>query len=332
MNTIYSLGDLPGILTSPGELTGHPVPPDMPRRLLNGRGCGFPGLEFLNIDLFPPLLLVSLYRSVDSGEESLLRTGLAAAFPGAPLLIQDRSSRPATTLYRSEDLPNELTVTEGGLEFLIHPDRGQNAGFFPDMREGRRLLAESLRSMSGTPAVLNLFAYTCAFSVTALAAGASKVVNIDMNRNSLEIGRKNHRLNGGKFPGGWRGQALFLPHDIFKSWGRLKREGPYGIIIADPPPSQKGSFNAGRDYPRLLRRLPEMLTDGGLIFMTGNSADLTWKDLETMARENLPVEGEIRKVEPPEDYRHEDPDRGLKLLVCRLEKGAGKTETAEERE
>lgn len=44
--------------------------------------------------------------------------------------------------------------------------------------------------------VLNLFAYTCGFSVAAIAGGAARVVNLDMSRPALSRGRDNHRLNG----------------------------------------------------------------------------------------------------------------------------------------
>lgn len=69
--------------------------------------------------------------------------------------------------------------------------------------------------------VLNLFAYTCAFSVAALKGGADEVVNMDMSKGALAIGKQNHLLNG------LTAGARFLGHDIFKSWGKLKKNsGP----------------------------------------------------------------------------------------------------------
>jgi hypothetical protein len=44
--------------------------------------------------------------------------------------------------------------------------------------------------------VLNLFSFTCAFSVAALAGGAHSVVNIDLSRPALALGRENQNANG----------------------------------------------------------------------------------------------------------------------------------------
>ena len=54
-------------------------------------------------------------------------------------------------------------------------------------------------------------------------------------------------------------RASFLTHDIFSTWGKITRSGPYGLVIVDPPSYQKGSFVATKDYARLMRRLPDLL-------------------------------------------------------------------------
>lgn len=315
-NRTFSLDDLPDLLGG-----GEPSGAEEPRRVFNGRGNKYPGLEFVNVDSFPPLFLVSVYKKTAETDIEKLTNLLKELYPESPLLIQDRGFRPVKTLFASKDLPNELVVREQGLEYLIHPGRGQNIGFFPDMREGRRLVRDLVEKRPGTCRVLNLFAYTCAFSVAALAAGAVKSVNMDMNRNSLEIGKKNHRLNSSRIPGGYRNQALFLPHDIFKSWGRLKKEGPYEIIIADPPPSQKGSFLLEKDYPRLLKRLPEMLVPGGRLLLTCNTGELDWIEFETLVKENFDGFFVFTRVDPPEDYAVKEAGRGLKILLAKTEDG-----------
>jgi len=286
-------------------------PTPEPSRLLHCPGEG-------NIDYYPPLVFVTLYREYSREEHLRMAERLAELFPGHPLLIQDRSVRPYAAVAHRGDIPREMTVAENGLDYYINPLRGQNPGFFIDMREGRRRVGEIVRSWpdSEPGRVLNLFAYTCSFSVAALAAGASRVVNIDMNRNSLDIGKRNHRLNHSRIPGGFGTQALFLPHDIFKSFGKLRKEGPYSLIIADPPPSQKGSFDLKRDYPRLLRRLPEMLTPDGRLLLTLNSPECNWEDFEVLAKEELPL-FDFNRITPPEDFAPREKGRGLKILLSR---------------
>ncbi|NIQ95820.1 MAG: methyltransferase, partial [Desulfuromonadales bacterium] len=84
-------------------------------------------------------------------------------------------------------VPDRLTITESGLSYVVEPLARQNTGFFLDMKTGRQLVREIARNKR----VLNLFAYTCAFSVAAVAGGARRVVNLDMNRNLLEKGKAN---------------------------------------------------------------------------------------------------------------------------------------------
>lgn len=288
-----------------------------PHRLLFGRGGGFPDLSGINIDRFPPLTLVTLYEPYCNEEVLILAKALETVFSGSPLMIQDRSVRPATLRMERGEIPREFTITETGLNFLVHPDRGQNPGFFPDMRIGRKLIRKIVAqkcSEKENIKVLNLFAYTCSLSVAAVASGASKVVNIDMNRRSLDIGKRNHRLNHENIPGGYQTQAIFLAHDIYKSFGKLKKEGPYDLIIADPPPNQKGSFLLVKDYPRLIKRLPDMLLPEGHILLANNLPGWTWEEFETMVKENLPLISSMEKIEPPDDYAPKVSGRGLKVL------------------
>tara|TARA_B110000503_G_scaffold56880_1_gene91053 strand:+ start:723 stop:1196 length:474 start_codon:yes stop_codon:yes gene_type:complete len=59
-----------------------------------------------------------------------------------------------------------------------------------------------------------------------------------MAKASLGKGRDNHKLNGQNLQG-----VKFEGVDIFKSYGRLRKYGPYDILVCDPPSFQKGSVN-----------------------------------------------------------------------------------------
>ena len=283
--------------------------PGEPCRLLMTPGV-------MNLDYYPPLLFLTLYRPFCGCELDEWLEDLCRAYPGCGLLVQDRSSRPFRIALEKGEVPEEFFINEGGLEYYVQPRRGQNPGFFIDMRDGRKLIGKIVgeKKEKGPVSVLNLFAYTCSLSVAALASGAEKVVNIDMNRNSLNLGKRNHRLNHKNISGGYVNQALFLAHDVFKSFGKLRREGPYSLIIADPPPSQKGSFDLRKDYPKLLRKLPEMLTPEGELLLTLNSPEMNWEDFEALAAECLPGDYGMERIQPPPDFRAAEEGRGLKLL------------------
>jgi 23S rRNA (cytosine1962-C5)-methyltransferase len=189
----------------------------------------------------------------------------------------------------------------------VHLLRGQNHGLFLDMAEGRRWL----REQAGGAKVLNLFAYTCAFSVAALQGGARSVLNVDMASGALATGQQNHALNG------LSGRARFLPHDIFKTWGKLTRGGPYDIVVVDPPSYQKGSFVASKDYARLLRRLPDLLAPEGQAMLCLNAPELGSDFLHGLVREVAPELVFEQRLPNPAAFADVDPERALKVLVYR---------------
>ncbi|MNO56482.1 Ribosomal RNA large subunit methyltransferase I [compost metagenome] len=174
------------------------------------------------------------------------------------------------------------------------------------MRYGRRWVQAHAQGKR----VLNLFAYTCGFSVAAIAGGAEQVVNLDMAKAALSRGRDNHRLNEHDLS-----RVSFLGHELFKSWAKVKKYGPYDLIIIDPPSFQKGSFALTKDYQRVLRRLPELLTVEGSVLACVNDPAIGPDFLiQGMAAEAPSLVFEQRLENPPE-FPDASMEGGLKALV-----------------
>jgi len=281
------------------------------KRLLHGRGNTFAGLETTVIDWFPPLLQVTIYDSVPEELHPPLTDGLRTLFGNhlGALVLQQRTGGDNDIRLLYGELPQPAVAIEAGLSYLLDPLARQNVGYFPDMQTGRALV----RERAAGKRVLNLFAYTCGFSVAALKGGAARVVNVDMNGRLLERGRRNHQLNGLD-----PRQATFLPHDVFKSFGRLRREGPYELVILDPPGFQPGSFAAERDWPKLLRRLPELLVEGGEVLAAVSAPELGRAFLQAQFAAQLPQAELLGSWTAGEDFPEADADKGLQLLLYRL--------------
>lgn len=299
-------------------------------RLFHGRGGLHPGCEDWALDAFPPVLLLTCFRPVGDIELKTVGEALAARWrqlDAGPLnwvlQIREGGGRGETRLMGGE-VPEPHNVSEDGTHYRIHLLQGQNHGLFLDMAEGRRWVrahvARSAAVHAGTRAaggwapglkVLNLFAYTCAFSVVALQAGADQVLNMDMASGALAIGQQNHRLNDVL-----RG-ASFLGHDIFKSWGRIGRGGPYHLVIVDPPSYQRGSFVATKDYVRLARRLPELMAPGGHALLCLNAPELGPEFLQQQMQEAAPSLSFVERLTNPPAFADAAPDRALKVLVYR---------------
>lgn len=174
------------------------------------------------------------------------------------------------------------------------------------MRLGREWVQQHAKHKN----VLNLFAYTCGFSVAAIDGGADQVVNVDMARASLSKGRDNHRLNEHNL-----NQVKFLAYDIFKSWGKIKRSGPYDLVVIDPPSFQKGSFALTKDYKRILRRLPELLTDKGEVLACVNSPQVSSDFLIESMKEEAPELTFRERLDNPPEFMDVDSEAALKVLL-----------------
>ena len=191
--------------------------------------------EHWTLDWFAPVWVLTSFKPVTEEELAQCQAALQARWdtlaPGEPLnwVYQCRSAGQAETRLMAGSVPEEHVVTEQGARYRVHVLRGQNHGLFLDMAKGR----EWLKNHAKHENVLNLFAYTCAFSVVALQGGAAQVVNLDMSQAALAVGQQNHRLNDLPL------KARFLGHDLFKTWGKVSKMGPYGVIVVDPPAIKK---------------------------------------------------------------------------------------------
>ncbi|MDZ7939186.1 MAG: class I SAM-dependent methyltransferase [Rhodoferax sp.] len=288
------------------------------QRVFHGRGGFYPGCEAWTLDAFPPVWVLTSFQPATDGELAAIGAALVARWqvlaPEQALnwVYQCRSEGQAQTQLMAGEVPDPHVVSEQGARFRVHVLKGQNHGLFLDMAEGRRWVREraaALRSGRFGFKVLNLFSYTCAFSVVALQAGARLVVNVDMSRGAITIGQQNHQLNG------LTTGASFLPHDIFSTWGKIGRSGPYDLVIADPPSYQKGSFVATKDYARLIRRLPELLAPGGCALLCLNAPELGLGFLQDQVRELAPDLVFVERVANPAVFADQSPERALKVLV-----------------
>lgn len=286
-------------------------------RLFHGRGGLHPGCEHWVLDWFEPVFVLTSFQAVPDADVARVGEALAARWaqiaPGQALnwVFQCRQENAVETRLMAGSVPEPHVVREQGARYAVHVLKGQNHGLFLDMAEGRRWVRERAAAQPGLR-VLNLFAYTCAFSVAALQGGAAEVINVDMASGALSIGRRNHELNGLD-----KSRASYLAHDIFNSWAKLKRGGPYGLVILDPPSFQKGSFVATKDYARLMRRLPELLAPGGEALLCLNTPKLDTAFLMDQMRELVPALAFVERLANPPAFADVDPARALKVLVYR---------------
>lgn len=191
----------------------------------------------------------------------------AATTSASPALI--RGSAPSGPTH----------VIENGARFEIRFTEGYSLGLFLDQRDNRRRILTGYVDKeiapwpcgTGQPQALNLFAYTCAFSVCAALAGA-RTTSVDLSKKYLDWGKANFVANG-LDPAAHE----FLHGDVFGWLKRMGRRGrSFDLLIMDPPTfstsKESGEWHAERDFPKLLETALPLLKPGGTLFASCNAA------------------------------------------------------------
>lgn len=298
-----NLEDLKQLIT----VNSHPKTTEY-TRLFHGRGNAYEGYHFLTVDSVDKVLFAVFFEMNDEEEAivSTLRDFYTSEGKWEALVVQQRYAKDAPSTIIAGQIPAQTFAIENGLKYHINFLSAQNIGFFPDMRIGRSFVRENAKGKS----VLNLFSYTCSFSVVAIEGGATSVVNVDMNKNVLTTGRENHRLNGLNTK-----NVHFMPYNILKSWSRIKKAGPYDLIIIDPPSFQKGSFAATSDYAKIIRRLHEFAATKCTVFAALNAPELDTAFIKELFCENAPEFNYVKRLENLESFPANNEERSLKNMI-----------------
>ena len=265
------------------------------------------------IDSINDILLATFFAQIEENiEKDLIKLldEIYATKGFKSLIIQRRYLKENMNEAFRGKLPQSAIAIENALKYNIN-FFNQNIGIFPDMKKGREFIQDICKDKN----VLNLFSYTCAFSVADIKAGASKVVNVDMSKSALTIGRENHRINNLDTK-----KVKFMPYDILKSWSRIKKEGPYDIIIIDPPSFQKGSFAATKDYEKIIKRLNELAANKCIVLSCLNAPELDSDFIKNIFSEFASDFEFEKRLENLDTFTAIDSEKALKNLVFKRNK------------
>ena len=277
------------------------------KRLFHGRGGLYESLRHVTIDSIDKILSVALYFEEPNEAELIeMLVAFTKTSKFTTLVLQRRYIKGAPSEVLIGAVPEDLYVLENGIKIKLNLLSNKNSGYFPDMKKGR----EFVRANAKDKRVLNLFSYTCAFSLAAKFGGAYEVINVDMSKGALSTGKANHALNAIEPRG-----VSYLSYNILKSWSNLKRKGPYDMIIIDPPSFQRGSFEATKDYEKIIKRLPQIASEDCLLLSCLNSPELESDFIKKMIKEFAPSFEFVERLENVAEFKSADEDRSLKNLV-----------------
>lgn len=232
-------------------------------RVVHGEADGLPGLR---VDRFGPCLSAVVSAACILPWLDGALAALTARLPGCRVVVHEHLGDLRRCPVRSR-LPaaarpdEEIDGRELGVTYALRPFAGIAAGLYVDQRANRRWLA---RRAAGRR-VLNLFAYTGAFSLALLAAGAAEAVDVDVAAPALaraEAAAQRNRLVG---------------HRTVRSDARAFCAADadlYDVVVIDPPTSAQGAgggWLVRRDYPELLALAWRRVAPGGLLLATCNA-------------------------------------------------------------
>ena len=168
--------------------------------------------------------------------------------------------QPRVGPLRGDPPPDPLVIEEDGLKFAVSVASGHKTGFYLDQRDNRRLV----RALASSAAVLDCFCYTGAFTVNALAGGATRVTAVEASGEALDLARRNVALNAFSAE-----DCEWVEADVFQALRRLRDQArQFDLIVLDPPkfaPTAALAERAARGYKDINLLAFKLLRPDGLL-------------------------------------------------------------------
>jgi 23S rRNA (cytosine1962-C5)-methyltransferase len=241
-------------------------------RVVNDLGDALPGVC---VDRYGDFAVLSL-SSEEATERRREIASLLTEFGAHGVYLKLRARADLRRQTQLELAPKEplagaparepLVVHEGSTAFSVTLDAGLSCGLFLDQRDNRARMALFCSGRT----VLNLFSYTCSFSVYAALASAERVCSVDLSGHALARGRENFRLNGLD-----PAAHDFVQTDALAWLERAAKRGQkFGVVILDPPSfatSGKGkTFRVADGYQSALERVFAVLEPDARVLAVTN--------------------------------------------------------------
>jgi 23S rRNA (cytosine1962-C5)-methyltransferase len=186
---------------------------------------------------------------------------------------------------------SKTIVEEYGCKFHVDLMDTLNPGLFLDMRNARHSFAQHCAGKE----MLNLFAYTCSFSVHARKNGAAKAVNVDISKKNLRKGKENYMLNEIE---PLQGEFFCGSSEEYLDWC-AKKGKKFGAIAIDPPSfarNGKKTFSVAADFENLAAKSASILENNGVMLLATNYSEWDSKILRKIAQNALAKNGKKCKI------------------------------------
>lgn len=298
-------------------------------RLIHG---GADGWEGVFVDRLGEALLIQRSRKLSTSESKALQRLMETQ--GCRVVYEKRLRRGIEELSPDELCPRlvrgdsnveSMTILENGVRYEMRFDEGYSVGLFLDQRENRRRILRKWVapgfSFPNSGTLLNLFSYTCGFSVVGALADF-ETTSMDLSKRYLDWGRGNLRLNDVDPE-----THDFIFGDVFDWAQRFRKRGRrFNVVIVDPPTFSKskktGVFRLERDLERLMELSMALVSPGGILYFSCNTSRLLARDFYKRATDALRRSAnQFYFVTQPRDFLSNNAEPYLKGLWAQKRSG-----------
>jgi len=229
------------------------------------------------IDIYDGQIHVQEYAAPKTVDEKAARERLQEALAVIPdaletdpnaIVCKQRQRQSGLNQYEKQDASGEFfTVQEHGCLLRVNLKDYLDTGLFLDHRPVRHWIQQH----SAGKRFLNLFCYTGAATVHAVAGGSTRSLSLDMSRTYVNWAKENLALN----------QADPERHRVEQAdcleWLTRKpgRDEVFDLIFMDPPTFSNSARMAGvldiqKDHGDLVRQAMARLSSDGLLIFSNN--------------------------------------------------------------
>ena len=236
-------------------------------RLFNGFYEGFPGLI---VDRFARTLLIKNFARQPQSLEDLIQPAVDFYKKNIPdinaVLLKTRHAKEESQRVGQiiEGEPDQ-EILENGILYSLDLQLNQDDSFYLDTRNLRQWLSDNMKDKT----LLNTFAYTGALGIAALASGASRVIQTDLNAKYLQIAKNSATLQN------TTNEHQILAGDFFKQMARFKNQNIlFDAIIIDPPlysKTQAGEVSLLNNWQKLVNKVRPLVADEGHLILINNA-------------------------------------------------------------
>ncbi|MCU0680398.1 MAG: class I SAM-dependent rRNA methyltransferase [Planctomycetes bacterium] len=290
-------------------------------RLINGESDLLPGLivdkynDYLSLQFHTKGMELYKTRILSALQQVIKPKGI---YERSENLARRQDGLESYSALLSGEVPERVEIEENNLKFLVDIKEGQKTGFFLDQRDKRK----SLQTYCRDAEVLNCFSYSGGFSVYALAAGAKRVVSVDVSASAMDLAKENIKLNGFSLE-----RCEFIVEDV-KKYLPSQAPNSFDVIILDPPAFIKDRHKkipGVSGYKRINELALPILREQGILVSCSCSYHLSLEEFrrlltETFGRNKVTaqlLESQTHNLDHPILCAHEEGSY-LKTLFFRI--------------